>query len=639
MSYGTKYSSIPSSITVGRVRHGDASVGDVAYRDSSCDLDRRRGWGPVIRRRRSRAGDDMTTTWTKGSYMDGAAAKDVGVGRDGRYFVMEDGTNGTINNSIVTSEGSNSRFSSISRTSSTGRELAPYMPPPIGHVMVPKARHNGWNVPLGVHRVICSRPGLRITTQVHRRSAPVVVTRRTTSGPATSDNRRSRGEIVEVDLIIPPGSYVNVLETQIHGDRVRGRICWEEEGDEKVGGNGKRGGGITTRTSRLLKRTAVTVSRGIKDKGRKRITKRRYEGWLSLQWAKDDRGTYEGGAFEDDLDEKKDGGVRSGATDEDSGPWTEPVPLGVYRINFSGGLPLRATSERDSVLLDKLQRGRCVEVIETEVKGDRVRARVIVPDLPLHDEDDVEVASIVARRFSGLGTSRSGWISLMNAHTGASGASPVPLGAYVVVAEPGGCIVTEGGGLDSKVKYKLLPGSCMEIVATRIESGLVRGLIDGGGHVTLFVPPRMKMSAHAGSNDINDFGSIGAEGRRSDDGGTMLAMPVPLGTYQIVRTGLSVTLGMHSDSSIIMKLPSKSMAEVVETCVENERVRGRICSVVNEDGARVVVEGERRGGSISVTSSVGMSADVTGWIDLFEKHQRWAKIVRFKGERWMDFSD
>ncbi len=282
-------------------------------------------------------------------------------------------------------------------------------------------------------------------------------------------------------------------------------------------------------------------------------------------------------------------------------------------------------------MLDKLERGRCVEVVETEINGDRVRARVIVPDLPscIDGDNNEEDASTHVQ-----GRSRSGWISLLNAHTGSSGASPVPFGAYVVVAEPGGCIVTEGGGIDSNVKRKLPPGSCMEIVATRIESGLVRGLMDGGGHVTLFVPPRMKMSARVLGNRTDDDCEIfGAEGRKSDDGGTMLAMPVPLGTYQIVRGGLSVTFGRSSDSTMIAKLPSKSMAEVVETCVENERVRGRICSAADEDGTRVVVECEHGGGSMSIASGNrgGDSGDAAGWIDLFEKNQRWAKIVRFKG--------
>jgi hypothetical protein len=43
-----------------------------------------------------------------------------------------------------------------------------------------------------------------------------------------------------------------------------------------------------------------------------------------------------------------------------------------YRINFLGGLPLRVTLEIDLALLDKLQCKRLVEVVETEVKGDRV---------------------------------------------------------------------------------------------------------------------------------------------------------------------------------------------------------------------------------------------------------------------------
>ena len=156
--------------------------------------------------------------------------------------------------------------------------------------------------------------------QSPRRTA-VVVARRAAASALTADggsNRRgaSKREIAEVELIVPPGSYVNVLETQIHGDRVRGRICWEEEGDGERD-YGAKGGGITRRTSRLLKRTAITVS----GRGGKRITKRSYEGWLSLQWAKDDRGDSEGGGYDDDMDERTDGAARSGATDEDSGPW------------------------------------------------------------------------------------------------------------------------------------------------------------------------------------------------------------------------------------------------------------------------------------------------------------------------------
>ncbi len=83
--------------------------------------------------------------------------------------------------------------------------------------MVPKARHNGWNDPLDVHRVICACPGLRVTMQVHRRSAPTIILRWVVLRLITS-NQRALREVAEVKLILPPGSYVNVLKTQIHRD-------------------------------------------------------------------------------------------------------------------------------------------------------------------------------------------------------------------------------------------------------------------------------------------------------------------------------------------------------------------------------------------------------------------------------------
>ena len=299
------------------------------------------------------------------------------------------------------------------------------------------------------------------------------------------------------------------------------------------------------------------------------------------------------------------------------GPWTEPVPLGVYRINFGGGLPLRETPERDSPVKGKLVRGRCVEVVQTQVKNDRVRARVIVPNLPQDDDGDNNGGKAAPLKFT------SGWISLLNALTGSSGASLVPLGAYVVVAEPG-CVITEGGRLDSKIKGKLAPGSCLEVVATRMEEGVVRGLVEGGGHVTLFAPPR------GGNNNKNNNNNN--NGRTKPDNGRMFAMPVPLGTYQIIQNGLSVTSGISVTSSTLVKLQSNINVEIIETRVENGRVRGRICSVlVNEDGTRV------KAGSTCTSSTSGGSGgggEVTnGWINLFEPNQRWAKIVTFKGGR------
>jgi hypothetical protein len=130
---------------------------------------------------------------------------------------------------------------------------------------------------------------------------------------------------------VPLGSYGNVLEMQIHGDQVWGRICWEEEGD-KVRDYKVKGGGITKRTSRLLKPTAVTVLRSMKERGDKQIAKRSYEGWLSLQWAKDERVDYEGVAFDNDLDEKKNGAARL-ATNKDSGPWvSSSLYIHIYEL-------------------------------------------------------------------------------------------------------------------------------------------------------------------------------------------------------------------------------------------------------------------------------------------------------------------
>ena len=484
-----------------------------------------------------------------------------------------------------------------------------------------RPQHNGWSVPLGVHKVICAMPGLHVTTQVHRRSIPIKVTRTN-----TDDGWSTK----KVPLIIPPGSYIEILETQVHGERVRGRILFEEEVKDEEAmfeiQRKKNKKTIKKRISRQIKRTSRRGRGGNNKKGDENeiIMKTvQYEGWISLQWAKDDDDNDNNDGKEDD--ETKDKSSSSGggkATDEDMGPWTEPVPLGVYRINFGGGLPLRETPERDSPVKGKLVRGRCVEVVQTQVKNDRVRARVIVPNLPSQDDDDDDNnggKTAAPLKFT------SGWISLLNALTGSSGASLVPLGAYVVVAEPG-CVITEGGRLDSKIKGKLAPGSCLEVVATRMEEGVVRGLVEGGGHVTLFAPPRGGGGKNGNNNNNN--------GRAKPDNGRMFAMPVPLGTYQIIQNGLSVTSGISVTSSTLVKLQSNKNVEIIETRVENGRVRGRICSVlVNEDGTRV------KAGSTcttSISSSGGSSGGgevTTGWINLFEPNQRWAKIVTFKGGR------
>mmetsp|Transcript_30544 Transcript_30544/g.63904 ORF Transcript_30544/g.63904 Transcript_30544/m.63904 type:complete len:512 (-) Transcript_30544:889-2424(-) len=479
-------------------------------------------------------------------------------------------------------------------------------------------QHNGWNVPLGVHRIACCAPGLLVSTHLHRRSPAVKVNRRILD---SADDPKSAHRRVEEDLIIPPGSYVEVLETHVHGDRVRGRICWEEKEAEEPGasaGGGKKKGIIKRKTARMLLKKQTSFRRknnkfeSEASATSKRIVK--YEGWISLQWAK--RSEQDRVAIEEDDDDSADkdleGSYRTGdlkecgtvAADEDSGPWTEPVPLGVYRISNSlgggggvCGLPLRESSDPDSTVLGKLDCGRCVEVVHTQVKGydQVVRARVIVHDLPRRvprkaDADNngrgvgggsdcyVGGGGNIANGDVGNKGMKvtSGWISLLDALTGSSGASPVPLGAYVVIADEPGCVVTEGGRLDSKVRETLLPGSCMEIVATRMEEGLVRGLVASGGHVTLF-----------------EIGAgIGMEG-------AMHGMPVPLGTYRIIQNALTVTSAVASYSSVVMKLHLNATVDIVETRVEeggSSRVRGRI-------------------GNGSTRSS---SSAVVGWITLFE---------------------
>jgi hypothetical protein len=408
---------------------------------------------------------------------------------------------------------------------------------------------------------------LAVTTDIHRKSKAV--------------QRKYidiNGKIATKDLILPPGSYVEILETQVHGGRVRGRIAWEE--DEELARLPPRLSKLKKKRSSFLKRKKKKNTQDDSKHNNAHTSSSILNGWISLQWEEEED--------EREASSQSNHGISNQdhrITDEDEGPWTEPIPMGVYRITFSAGLPLRETPERDSTVLDKLERGRCVEVVETQVKGDRVRARCIVPPMP--NEDGVVMNN------DGGGKFQSGWISLLNAMTGASGAQPVPLGAYVAVAESG-CVITEGGRLDSKVKGKLSPGSCIEVVATRIEEGSVRGLIAAGGYVTLFVPTGRSDRAGA-----------------TREGGRMFAMPVPLGTYQIIQNGVNITTGISSASPVSVKLKLDACAEIVETRVEDGRVRGRISAV----------------------GYGGVSKEARGWIDLFEPTCRWAKIVCFQGGR------
>lgn len=510
-------------------------------------------------------------------------------------------------------------------------------------------QYNGWDVPLGVHKIICSAPGLSVTTQVHRRSSPVMVGRAVNAQvlhTIINGRRKKLGD--NGKLIIPPGCYVEILETRVHGKRVRGRICWEieVEAEEEIvpSQDGKNGGKkkkiiIRGKTSMLKKqtsfrsnnaRTNTKRSTKLMDAGGQISPLRRlvkmYEGWISLQWANtviknhNDAGVDFATHIDNDLSSSDmkiadvSNDTKTILTDEDSGPWTQPVPLGVYRIDSGGGpLALRDSPEPNSAVLGKLYRGRCVEVIQTQVKCDQVvRARVFVPQ----------------HSFS------FGWVDLLNASRmrnssslllSAAAALPVPLGAYIVISDEPGCVITEGGRLDSKEKGTLGPGSCMEVVATRLEeSGVVRGLIAGGGHVTLLIPPRADISKAASFDDLDDS----RKKSNIDEGQITFAMPVPIGRYQIMEGGISVSSDIipSPSSPLVMKLPLNATVKIIKTHVisfegegksssSNSRVRGRVVCVVvaNEDG------------SFRYSSSSGSAeCDVaSGWMTLFEvQHNR-----------------
>lgn len=77
-----------------------------------------------------------------------------------------------------------------------------------------------------------------------------------------------------------------------------------------------------------------------------------------------------------------------------------------------------------------------------------------------------------------------------------------------------------------------------------------------------------------------------------------------LGTYQIINNGVNITTGISSSSPVSVKLKLDACAEIVETRVEDGRVRGRISAV----------------------GYGGVSKEARGWIDLFEPTCRWAKV-------------
>ncbi|KAL7521004.1 hypothetical protein ACHAWX_005694 [Stephanocyclus meneghinianus] len=499
------------------------------------------------------------------------------IGNDAHDTTAKDGNKCSITERIIAEvngcaePASLTRAPSISKTSFTGNPTTASTSSE-SQLLDPKRDH-GWSVPIGVHKVICDSPGLLVTCDIHRRSVPVkrVVCAKNDGDNGNNDVRSRRKQpSSDQQLIIPPGTYVEVIETQVHGDRVRGKIVWDEEvamvGDEPGKATRKRSsfmlGKLTHKKDKVAKNPEPTA---------KKVT-HRYTGWVSLRWS-GEKDESKAGKDNKDMRMPRTSPSVSKHTDEDAGPWTEPVALGVYCVSFSHGLPVREFPDRDSTLVGMLERGQYVEVVETRVKGDRVRARCILAPASKGDK------------------SINGWISLFNAVTGSSGATAVPLGAYVAVSEAN-CTVTEGGSLNSKFRSLLRRGSCVEIVATRIEDGVVRGLISTGGHVTLIGPKQSQ-----GKKNEKSCSSPNEE---------QYLMHVPTGVYKVIYAkGLPVFMGLETNSPSAMDLDAESLVQVVETSVRNGRVFGRIISVINGNARH----------------------DLHGWIYLFESSRRWCKFA------------
>ena len=65
---------------------------------------------------------------------------------------------------------------------------------------------HGWNVPLGVHKVICDAPGLVVTCDVHRRSAPI---KRVRASNDSKERSRRRSCHPDEELVVPPGEFIH----------------------------------------------------------------------------------------------------------------------------------------------------------------------------------------------------------------------------------------------------------------------------------------------------------------------------------------------------------------------------------------------------------------------------------------------
>jgi len=434
--------------------------------------------------------------------------------------------------------------------------------------------NHGWQVPLGVHKVICSK-GLTVTTDIHRRSNVVKrkIIRKSLATSNTKDGKKKMKmkikkkkqynvkittSIITRDLVLLPGTHVDILETCIHGGRVRGRISFEEEvqtevdrdlliawEEEEVRNQCHLEKKDKSSPSKKLSKTILSplhrktsrdgheknlpfaselfdsvpvqqMNDGQKnrssisstDQSSSSLTKTiKYNGWITLSWA---------------------GNVHD-SNEEDEGPFTQPIPLGVYRIFVQGNestaavsgstvkqLPLYDASDSDQII-DFLVHNQCLEVVETQVMIRKktegqdsnsseseqvVRARCMLPviksSLSVEDFATGKIDSKPQQKFT------SGWITLVGQGEDTS-VIPIPLGKYAVTSdEP--LLSCDFG---SNVKSTHEPGSTFEVVNTRIEfeddtrtmkcsscgregkyhTIAVRALIATGGYVTILLSP------------------------------------------------------------------------------------------------------------------------------------------------------
>jgi len=392
--------------------------------------------------------------------------------------------------------------------------------------------NHGWQVPLGVHEVICSK-GLTVTTDIHRRSNVVKrkIIRKSLATSDTKDgikkmkmkrikkkkqyiNVKTTTNIITRDLVLPPGTYVDILETCIHGGRVRGRIsfeeevltevdhdlllAWEEEEvrnqchlekkDKSSQSKKKLSKAILSPLHRKASRDGheknlpfaselfdsvpvQQMNEGQKNRSSISSTDQssssttiKYNGWITLSWA----------------------GNVNDSNEEDKGLFTQPIPLGVYHIFVQGNestaavsgltvkqLPLYDASDSDNII-DFLVHNQCLEVVETRVlirkrtrqdsnEGEQVvRARCMLPviksSLSAKDFATGKIDSKPQQKFT------SGWITLVGQAEDTS-VIPIPLGKYFVTSdEP--LLSCDFG---SNIKSTHEPGSMVEVVNTRIE--------------------------------------------------------------------------------------------------------------------------------------------------------------------------